>query len=703
MVPLQESTPDMRKADKERRRQQAPLLSHKISAQVSELRKLLATVVALDLLAALSVETFTVDMESYETVFPERPWIYVEFPTWLYLTSHHTTWEGNGTLTRDVIDKVFESEDVLLELVAERRASDYFLKGLDHPSPQDEILGRARSHHLFVRQSVQLPQLWHQQVKIFEEVQEHLRRLLGFTIGEAWGFFKGLMALISRRLADLRRTKVPLIQSLQMLVSECPQSLAEVYKVTPSQLATVSESSEGEARAFLEFFALKPGQIAIGDSSPNIYEPLEVAPLINLGGDIWFVHLLPKLPLAFRPGFERALKTDARAWKIYERARARYLESRSLELISRCSGAAHAWGSLEYDFDEGTGSGTKRFELDGLIAVDTVLFLVEAKSGGLRWAARRGAPSAMDDLGELVSESYRQALRALRFIRSLPSVTFYLKDGRPVTVVGAQFTRVVLLTTTLDDLAAYVTRLSALVGIGILSDAPLPWAVAVHDLEMMTDIVEGIGQLVHYVERRHAAESVDFDADSELDLFAGYLLNGLHLEGAGNARVMIPDLTRGINDYYAYQHGLRRAPALKPCRYMPAPLRKLIQYLEASAPPGFIEAICALCELNPGEQDSFMKFVGARHSSAMKQGFSAFFQIAGSQVIAFASGRNLSRDILTEYTKAAKHVTQRDRAVGIMQVVGNPESIEIVVEIGVWQKDPQMQATSHEVLKRYTI
>ena len=310
----------------------------------------------------------------------------------------------------------------------------------------------------------------------------------------------------------------------------------------------------------------------------------------------------------------------------------------------------------------------------------------------------------MEDLDELVSESYRQALRALRFIRSLPSVNFYLRNGKTVEIAGARFTRVILLTTTLDDLAAYVTRLSALVGIGILSNAPLPWAVAVHDLEIMTGIVEGIGQLVHYVERRHAAESVDFDADSELDLFAGYLLNGLHLEGAGNARVIIPDLTRGINDYYAYQHGLSRAPALKPHQYMPAPLRQLIQYLEASAPPpGFIEAICELLEFKPSVRDSFMELVGARHSSATKRGFSAFFQITDSQVIAFASGKKLSRDILTEYTKAAKHVAHRDRAVGIMQVVGKPELIEIVVEIGTWQEDSQTQATSHEILKRYAI
>ncbi|MFY0572927.1 hypothetical protein ACN28E_55125 [Archangium lansingense] len=702
LVPKQEFSPEALKAEEEKRRQRAPHLPGLISAQVAELRGLLTGVSAPELLSALALEVFAVDVDRGSPSFSERPWIYVEFPTWLYLTSPSTAWEGGGPLTRQALDRVLTHEDSLLELTRERSVNDHLLKGREQPSIQDELLARARGHQLVIRQPLYVHQLRDQQLKLFEVVREQLRRLAGFDIDDAWELFRHLANLLSRRLAAVREA-LGGAASLRAVLDSAPRSVAELYKVKPSQLAEVSRRSEDEARAFLKFFSLAPGQAAVGDNSPNLYEPLELSPLVDLGGDVWLVHLAPKLPSAFKLAFEKLLKTEARAWNLYEKARGRYLEERSLEFVSRCSQAAKSWGGLAYEFDEGDGRGARRFELDGLIAVDTVLFLIEAKAGSLRGAARRGAPSAMEDLGALVSEAYQQATRAFRFIKSMPRVRFFSKSEGTVEIVGEQFTRVVLLTTTLDDLAAYVTRLSDLVEVGVLPEGPLPWAVALHDLEVMTELAEGMGQLVHYVERRHAAESIDLLAATEMDLFAGYLLNGLRFEGAGAARVLVPDLTGGIEDYYAYRNGLRREPAPKPRRRFPAPVLRFIQHLESSAPPGFIEAICALHELRPVDREAFMEDVGACHGRAAKTGFSAFVRIAGEQVLAFASGKEFSREVLAEYTRAVKYLTRRDRAVGIMQVVGKPGLLDIVVELGAWREDPQLQETSMAVLERYTV
>jgi hypothetical protein len=380
-----------------------------------------------------------------------------------------------------------------------------------------------------------------------------------------------------------------------------------------------------------------------------------------------------------------------------------YFFSSLLELVSRRHSESTAWSSLGYEFDEETGKGKQRFELDGLLIVDTVLFLVEAKAGAVRLAARRGAPSAMEDLESLVSDAYQQAIRAFRFIKSHSSVQFVLKDGTRVNIVSEQFTRIILLTTTLDDLSAYVTRLSDLVKLGVLPEGPLPWAVAIHDLEVMTELVDGMGQLIHYIERRHATSSIQLMASSEIDLFSGYLLNGLRIEGTGDATVLIPNLSQAIDDHYAHRSGLRRAHAAKPQWRLAGPLLDLVQHLESGKPRGFIEAICALLELGPGERTQFMHEVGARHRSAARNGFSAFTYIAGNQVFAFASGGELSREIITEYTRAAKQVTRRERAIGIMQVVGRPDLLEVVIELSPWQEEPQRQAIAQEIMRRYTV
>ncbi|WP_225412450.1 hypothetical protein [Stigmatella hybrida] len=704
LVPKQAFSPAAHQAAKEKFRQRAPLLQDLMKAKSAKLRTLLMPAPPLDLLAALSLEVFLVDMIQLRPALSGLPWVFVEYPTWIYLTSASTMWAQKGNLTRETIDSVLACEDELIGLLFEKTLAASLLKDDDEFSIQDEFLAHVRHQELLIRQPLHLHQLYEQHLMLFNAIQDPLRTMTGFDIHSAWSLYTGLTKLLSHRLALLQSSLPKKDDSLRVTINASLGKIRQLYEVTPTQLAEASRHSEDESRAFLNFFGLGLVQSPTGDNLPNIHEPLELSPLLNLGEDIWFIHLAPKLPLAFKPAFEKLLKkTDPRTWRTYERARGRYLEARTLELVSRRSPKAKAWSSLEYDFDEGLGKGTQRFELDGLLAIDTVLFLVEAKAGAVRLAARRGAPSAMDDLDSLVSEAYQQATRALQFIRSQPNAQFNLKNGTRINITKEQFTRVVLLTTTLDDLSAHVTRLGDLVKLGVLPQGPLPWAVALHDLEVMTELVDGMGQLIHYIERRHASTSVQLMASSEIELFSGYLMGGLRFEGTGDATVLVPILSQAIDDYYAHRSGLKKAHTARPQWGLAGPLLRLIQHLESGQPQGFIEAICALLELGPGERAQFMHEVGIRHRSAAKNGFSAFTYIKDNLVFAFASGRELSREILTEYTRSVKHVTRRERAIGIMQALDRPALIEVVLEFGAWKEDPQRQVTSMEVMRRYTV
>ncbi|RYZ42420.1 MAG: hypothetical protein EOO71_07975 [Myxococcaceae bacterium] len=702
LVPRQDTTPDARQAAVERLRQEGSAISSQIITQVSELQTLLMSAPPLEVLAALALEVFAVDREKFRSALSDWPWLFVEYPTWLYLTTLSTEWDLCGVFTRKTVDEVIACEDTLMALLQRKAQADLLLTGQE-PSVQDELLTQAREQALFIRQPLHHHQMHEQQLKLFAEASEALHRRVGFGIEDAWDFYLGLGKWVSRRLGEAEERRKMRGKSLRALVDALYGTARDLFTVTPGQLAEVSGHPEDKARDFLRFFSLNPGQAPGKNQLPNLYEPLELAPLVRLGEDRWFVHLLPKLPLAFKPALEKALKAEPRAWNAYEKARGRYLEERSLELVARCSPDSKVWRSLEYDFDEGEGLGMQRFEMDGMIQVDTVLFLVEAKAGSLRWAARRGAPSAMDDLDALVGDAYQQTLRALRFIRSQPRVRFNSYGGDVVELESKRFTRVILLTTTLDDLSAYVLRSRDLIDLGVLEGTPLPWAVAVHDLEVMTDHAEGMGQLVHYIERRQAIGSLSLMVSSESDLFMGYLKNGLRLEGAGNAEVFIPDMSEPIDDYYAHRNGLRRAHALGPRWCLDGPLVQLVQACELAKAPGFIEAICSLLNLSHRQREQFMYEVAARHRSAFKQGFSAFAYIAGETVFAFACGKEVSREILMDYTRATKQVTRRERAVGIMQRVGKHQQVEIVLEFGPCLEGSERQAEAEEVMKRYTV
>jgi hypothetical protein len=331
LVPKQHFSQKSHQAAQERFRQRAPLLQGLMNAKISELRGLLTPVTALELLAALSLEIFAVETDQFRPALSGLPWIFVEYPTWIYLTSAATLWEKNEHLTRETLDSVLACEGELIRLSLEKTRADPLLKGKGQPSIQDELLIRARHQELLIRQPTHLHQMYEHHLKLFDVVRDPLRRLVGFDIHHAWNFHQSLTTLLSRRLTLLQKSHAPKEDSLRGLVDASLEKVRRLYEVTPAQLAEVSRLSEDEARAFFKFFGLGLVQQPIGDNLPNLYEPLELSPLLDLGGDVWFIHLVPKLPLAFKPAFEKLLKkSDPHAWKTYERARGRYLEARTL-------------------------------------------------------------------------------------------------------------------------------------------------------------------------------------------------------------------------------------------------------------------------------------------------------------------------------------------------------------------------------------
>src|SRR6266581_4587465 len=93
-----------------------------------------------------------------------------------------------------------------------------------------------------------------------------------------------------------------------------------------------------------------------------------------------------------------------------------YVEKKALEYLRDTLRPDQAYQSLKYWVtEEGE---HKEAELDGLLVIDSALFLVEAKAGSITQPARRGAAASLQtDLQKLVGDSYSQALRARNISR----------------------------------------------------------------------------------------------------------------------------------------------------------------------------------------------------------------------------------------------------------------------------------------------
>ena len=234
-----------------------------------------------------------------------------------------------------------------------------------------------------------------------------------------------------------------------------------------------------------------------------------------------------------------------------------------------------------------------------MVMLDTALLLVEGKAGRISSAARRGAPSLKEDLEALIGDAHGQALRALKYLETFPNAEFHTGDDHTVVVNRASFTRVNLMTSTLDSLTAFSTNLAALVRLGVMRSGEFPWAVNLLDLRVIAELTEFQTQLVHFLEHRVPLSSQPIEAHDELDFFGHYLTSGLNLDyelSSKPTRVEVSTHTANFDDYFLYQMGVRETPAPKPAQALPKGVRENILAIEAEGHHGFLDEVCMILD-----------------------------------------------------------------------------------------------------------
>jgi len=476
-------------------------------------------------------------------------------------------------------------------------------------------------------------------------------------------------------------------------VRELARLSSQIFEFRSSDIAQNSGLDSGLIERFLDFFSTSFGQPAIADSWPSTYGPLERAPLVKFSDGTWFALLFAKLPWAIKAGLESVLLFDPATRNRYERSRSRYLESRAVEMIASTSRHARKWTRLTYSFDDG--DGPKAYELDGLVLVDRTAFLVEGKAGSMSFPARRGAESAKSELKELVAEAHIQSNRALRYLNSTREAQFVTEAGDKLLLRRSDLPRVYLVNVTLESLSAFVTRLAGLRTAGILKQGELCWSVYELDLQVITEVVEGIGELVHYLDRRLAIEQMRVYAAEELDLFGHYLKEGLFLRDffKGDSKVVLDlaSYTEDLDSYYLYLTGARETPALKPRQSISLLLRKLILALERNGPAGFVDAICMLLEGDSKARRMITKRIKDQRARAKQVGFAGFrLHLDNCSVLCYAAVAKVSPQQIVDYVKTAKYRMRSNYAVGIMQNVANPSELQVSVERYPWEEDSSL-------------
>jgi len=321
-------------------------------------------------------------------------------------------------------------------------------------------------------------------------------------------------------------------------------------------------------------------------------------PLLSSGGRFCCVSAMT-LMLAMRRRCEDALKEHD--WASYEKRRSAHVEGKAADLLLQCLKPESCIRNGRYFWQD------REYEFDLLMIKDHVALVVESKGGAITPPARRGAPQRFErDIGQLLLEATEQAFR---FRDALLGGAIVCDESGCEVPATKSISIVYPVVVTLDETAYAGANLWNLANAGRLpKDRSAAWAVCLHDLEKIADLVELPATLIGYLgRRRDLARKKQIYMHDELDAFLHYLQLGLIFPEFGTGEdepdyVLMGSLTDELDAYYASKQGLRTEPAPKPRHLLPPAFLEVLTHLERKRPRGYIAASLTMTSIGGSPQ-----------------------------------------------------------------------------------------------------
>lgn len=430
-----------------------------------------------------------------------------------------------------------------------------------------------------------------------EESTEALKSSAEFASilhSHAGGFDDAFRRVVGRRAFDELSTLVALSQQEISTTTGVPETVLDA--LLPLMSIDLDAENEGVVADFL--------------SGNN---PMRTRPFLTRddeNGERTYMLVQPtSLIFGMRELFEAALTSEPTDQN-YIKHRGQLLEEHGMRALVDVIRPDTALVNVTY-----VGADGKRFETDGLLLIGEVAIIVEAKSNRLTPYARGGAPVRLwRELGPIISKAAQQAERLRKFLDAgateihIVSSTGAEQPDGPVRknwdLDVSDVRQIFTIALTLEDLNYIATITSELVESGLIpTDAPSPWIVNIHDLEVTTRLLTRPAEFVQFLSRRRRASSFNnIQAIDELDYVMHYFTFGLFPEGSMDTMTLVHSLTDDLDAWMFYEDGLREIPAPKPQQEIDVETDEILSALDHHRPFGWMGASTGLLELAPAER-----------------------------------------------------------------------------------------------------
>ena len=461
------------------------------------------------------------------------------------------TIEGVQPITDLVHGTLFGKIDALLRLA---QARDLF--EVDMTDPLAHVSTMMRGAEIWVRNN-SYPDMVEQTVRdLFRlsAIRKTLKADLGFDADEAISVLQAChevqVELMNDRMKTMYETMQVAMESVgpdgapdqdAVTVARAAWTQAwegnpDVVAATVPLVATKSGHDEGVAEAVLKYFSVDIESSTPSELVENFTRgdnPLRTHPVVAVGDDFMLVHNAHVFG-AVRENLEQHLKSTA-TWETYQKFRGELLETRTTAALLRILPGARFRDGVNYYVPANAGEETqspatytKRVEGDHLVTIDDVAFIVEDKAVAVSPDSRSGKSRRLRrDLAGIVTKAAEQSGRLRDRIVEDHGVRI---DGEG-WVDFSHIREIHTIAVSLDELTSVSTATAELVRAGVLNIDNIPWTVSIHDLDLITMLVDHPAEFLLYLRRRrNALTTVMYSTADELDLFLYFFSQGLWVE-----------------------------------------------------------------------------------------------------------------------------------------------------------------------------
>lgn len=434
------------------------------------------------------------------------------------------------------------------------------LRGMEASDSSDTLLtiaSRLRSSLVFVRQTSYTDMVRRTMVELFDgdpRVRASLNTELGFDASDALAV---LTACHDVQLAKMNARGEVFANEMNVLMSQegaepttqgreaFLKAVREMFEpnldsstVGVDELVTRSGLPENRVRSVIERFHLNLASAAPVDVVNAFMagnNPMRAHPLVVTSDGR---SLLPHDVLAVeavKENLEQHLKNSS-AWDLYVKHRGSLLETRTRAALARVLPGASFRDGFEYyvpadDYERAAGDPTKytkRVEGDHLVVLDDVALIAEDKAVALSALSKGGKTARMrTDLTGIITKAAEQAGRLQDVIERDGGVR--VEGEGWVDLSGVR--EIHTIAVSLDDLTSITTATAELLDAKLLDPDSIPWTVSLHDLELITELIDRPAEFLLYLRRRLNPKTTElFFAVDELDLFLYFLEAGLWVQ-----------------------------------------------------------------------------------------------------------------------------------------------------------------------------